>query len=98
MPLGRKAGGVGTGGGPRGPRGGPQRLNAGGWRSRRRPTPATSLANPQERLGRSSEVCGAVADGSLKVRIGATYPLAEARRAHEDLEGRRTRGKVLLVP
>jgi NADPH2:quinone reductase len=76
----------------------PQRLNAGGSLSLTRPTLAHFLANPQERLWRSSEVFGAVADGNLKVRIGATYPLAEAQRAHEDLEGRRTTGKVLLVP
>ncbi len=76
----------------------PQRLNAGGSLSLTRPTLAHFLANPQERRWRSSELFGAVADGSLRVRIGATYPLAEARRAHEDLEGRRTTGKVLLVP
>ena len=76
----------------------PQRLNAGGSLSLTRPKLADFLANPQERLWRSSEIFGAVADGSLKVRIGASYPLAEARRAHEDLEGRRTTGKVLLVP
>ncbi|WP_426986755.1 quinone oxidoreductase family protein [Pseudarthrobacter sp. Y6] len=76
----------------------PQRLNAGGSLSLTRPTLAHFLANPQERRWRSSEVFGAVADGSVKVRIGATYPLAEARQAHEDLEGRRTTGKVLLVP
>jgi NADPH2:quinone reductase len=38
-----------------------------------------------------------VAAGRLKVRIGATYPLAEARRAHEDLEARRSTGKLLLL-
>lgn len=76
----------------------PQRLNAGGSLSLTRPKLADFLANPQERLWRSSEVFGAAADGSLKVRIGATYPLAEAGRAHEDLQGRRTTGKVLLVP
>lgn len=76
----------------------PQRLNAGGSLSLTRPKLVDFLANPQERLWRSSEVFGAAADGSLKVRIGATYPLAEARRAHEDLQGRRTTGKVLLVP
>jgi NADPH2:quinone reductase len=76
----------------------PQRLNAGGSLSLTRPKLADFLANPQERMWRSSEVFGAAADGSLKVRIGATYPLAEAKRAHEDLEGRRTTGKVLLVP
>jgi NADPH:quinone reductase len=76
----------------------PQRLNAGCSLSLTRPKLADFLANPQERLWRSSEVFAAVADGSLNVRIGASYPLAEARRAHEDLEGRRTTGKVLLVP
>jgi NADPH2:quinone reductase len=76
----------------------PQRLNAGGSLSLTRPKLADFLGNPQERVWRSSEIFGAVADGSLDVRIGGTYPLAEARRAHEDLEGRRTTGKVLLVP
>jgi len=39
-----------------------------------------------------------VADGRLDVRIGGRYPLAEAKRAHEDLEARRTTGKLLLIP
>lgn len=76
----------------------PQRLNAGGSLSLTRPKLVDFLGNPQERVWRSSEIFGAVADGSLNVRIGASYPLADARRAHEDLEGRRTTGKVLLVP
>ena len=76
----------------------PQRLNAGGSLTLTRPSLAHFLGNPQERLWRSTEIFGAAADGSLNVRIGATYPLAEAGRAHEDLEGRRTTGKVLLVP
>jgi NADPH:quinone reductase len=76
----------------------PQRLNAGGSLSLTRPKLADFLANPQERLWRSSEIFAAAANGSLNVRIGASYPLGEARRAHEDLEGRRTTGKVLLVP
>ena len=40
----------------------------------------------------------AVFDAKLDVRIGARYPLEEARRAHEDLEARRTTGKLLLIP
>ena len=40
----------------------------------------------------------AVFDAKLDVRIGARYPLEEARRAHEDLEARRTTGKLLLTP
>ena len=47
---------------------------------------------------RAGEVLGWVADGSLDVRIGGRYPLAEAQRAHEDLEARRSTGKLLLVP
>ena len=39
-----------------------------------------------------------VADGSLTVRIGRELPLIEAETAHRDLEGRRTTGKVLLIP
>jgi NADPH:quinone reductase len=55
-------------------------------------------ATREELLARAGDVLGWVADGTLKVRIGGRYPLAEARRAHEDLEGRRTTGKLLLVP
>jgi len=36
--------------------------------------------------------------GELRVIAGGTYPLAEARRAHEDLRARRTTGKLLLDP
>jgi NADPH2:quinone reductase len=36
--------------------------------------------------------------GELKPRVGATYPLSEVRRAHEDMQGRRTSGKLLLDP
>ena len=34
--------------------------------------------------------------GKLKIKIHKVYPLKEARQAHEDLEGRRTTGKLLL--
>jgi len=47
---------------------------------------------------RAGEVLGWVGDGSLKLRIEHTYPLAEAAEAHRDLEGRKTTGKVLLIP
>jgi len=39
-----------------------------------------------------------ITKGELDVRIGGTYPLSEAARAHEDLAGRRTTGKLLLLP
>ena len=76
----------------------PQRLNAGGSLHLTRPTLAHYLQNPQERRWRSAEIFAAAADGNLKVRIGARYPLADAATAHDDLEQRRTTGKVLLVP
>jgi NADPH2:quinone reductase len=76
----------------------PQRLNAGGSLTLTRPSISHFLLNEQERRWRSTEIFNAVAAGNLKVRIGASYPLADARQAHEDLEGRRTTGKVLLVP
>jgi NADPH2:quinone reductase len=47
---------------------------------------------------RAGEVLGWVADGSLKLRLEHMYPLAEAAQAHRDLEGRKTTGKVLLIP
>jgi NADPH2:quinone reductase len=44
------------------------------------------------------ELLGAVAGGELEVSIGDVYPMSEAARAHEDLIGRRTSGKLLLDP
>ncbi|MET1086918.1 MAG: quinone oxidoreductase [Arthrobacter sp.] len=76
----------------------PQRLNAGGSLFLTRPTIAHYLQDAAERRWRSDEIFAAAADGTLKVRIGAQYPLAEAAQAHRDLEGRRTTGKVVLIP
>jgi NADPH2:quinone reductase len=47
---------------------------------------------------RADAVLDAVAAGTLDVRIGATLPLAEARRAHELLEARASSGKIILLP
>lgn len=47
---------------------------------------------------RASAVLDAVAGGALDVRVGQRYPLADAGRAHQDLQGRRTTGKSLLLP
>ena len=44
------------------------------------------------------DLLGAVASGELEVVVGDVYPLSEARRAHEELAGRRTSGKLLLDP
>jgi NADPH2:quinone reductase len=45
-----------------------------------------------------ADLLGAVAAGDLEVIIGATYPLSDAARAHEDMQGRETSGKLLLDP
>jgi NADPH:quinone reductase-like Zn-dependent oxidoreductase len=49
-------------------------------------------------LARSAELLALVRDGRLTIEIGGRYPLAEAARAHRDLESRATTGKLLLLP
>lgn len=39
-----------------------------------------------------------IIEGTLRIEIGGTYPLADAARAHADMESRRTTGKLLLIP
>ncbi|HEX2178920.1 MAG TPA: quinone oxidoreductase [Actinomycetota bacterium] len=73
-----------------------QRLNRAGSLFATRPKLGDYVATREELLWRANEVFGAVAAGSLKVRVGQRFPLEEARSAHEALEGRRTTGKVLL--
>ncbi|MGC3953495.1 MAG: quinone oxidoreductase [Propionicimonas sp.] len=75
-----------------------QRLNAGGSLYVTRPTLAHYTATRDEIEWRMGELLDAVLAGTLDLRIGARYPLAEAAEAHRALEGRRTTGKVLLVP
>ena len=75
----------------------PQRLNAAGSVFLTRPKLYDYIATRDELTARAAAVYAAVAAGELDVRIGGTYPLAEARAAHEDLQGRRTTGKLLLL-
>ena len=63
-----------------------------------RPALAHYAGSKAELQERASAVLGWVADGSLKVHIGHEFPLAAAAEAHTELEGRRTSGKVLLIP
>ncbi len=63
-----------------------------------RPTLTNYIATRDELVARSSAVFSLITAGKLKVRIEHTYPLAEAQRAHRDLEGRKTTGKLLLIP
>lgn len=76
----------------------PQRLNKAGSLFLTRPTLAHYTATRGELEWRAGEVLGSAAAGDLDVRVGATYPLADAAAAHAALEGRETTGKVLLVP
>lgn len=75
-----------------------QRLNRGGSLYLTRPTLVDYVVTRDELLARTTDLFGWIADGRLDVRIGATYPLADAARAHEDLAARRTTGKLLLIP
>jgi NADPH:quinone reductase len=76
----------------------PQRLNSGGSLYLTRPKLADYTADPGEPRWRAGEVFDWITKDELEVRIGGTYPLAEAARAQDDLAGRRTTGKLLLLP
>ncbi len=76
----------------------PQALNRAGSAYLTRPILQHYTTTRDELLWRAGELFAWIADGSLRLRIGAEYPLAQAAEAHRALEGRRTTGKVLLLP
>lgn len=63
-----------------------------------RPTMAHYIATREDLLARTNDLFNWIEEGSLDVRIGAEYSLAEAGLAHQALEKRATTGKVLLIP
>jgi NADPH2:quinone reductase len=63
-----------------------------------RPALGHYIATREELVARSGAVFGMMAAGKLKLRIEHAYPLADAQKAHRDLEGRKTTGKLLLIP
>ncbi len=63
-----------------------------------RPKLADHVVDRAEFLGRAEQVLGWIASGRLSLRIGATYPLADAGRAQRELAARQTTGKLLLLP
>lgn len=63
-----------------------------------RPTLATHIAERADLLAAAGELLGLLGSGAIRVAIGQSYPLAEAARAHRDLEARATRGSTLLIP
>jgi NADPH2:quinone reductase len=75
-----------------------QRLNRGGSLKLTRPNVDHFVLERDELLGRADDIFRWIADGSLTVQIGGSYPLAAAAQAQQDLAGRRTTGKLLLLP
>jgi NADPH2:quinone reductase len=63
-----------------------------------RPSLLHYVAQREELEQRSGDVFAMIAAGKLKLRISQTYKLEEVQQAHRDLEGRKTTGKILLVP
>ena len=63
-----------------------------------RPSLVNYIATAQELQQRAGAVFGMIGNGKLKLRIEHVYPLAQAQQAHRDLEGRKTTGKLLLLP
>jgi NADPH2:quinone reductase len=76
----------------------PQTLNAKGSLFLTRPFLAHYTADCAELLGRVNDLFKWIAAGELKVRIDKTFPLSEAAEAHRYLEGRLSKGKILLIP
>ena len=75
-----------------------QRLNPAGSLFVTRPTLVHYTRDRAELTWRAGDVLNAIAMGTLRVRVGAEYPLGEAARAHRDLEGRKTTGSIVLLP
>jgi NADPH2:quinone reductase len=76
----------------------PQLLNQKGSVCLARPSLFHYIASREELLQRAGDVLGWVKDGSLMLRMEHDFPLAKAADAHRALEGRKTTGKVLLIP
>ncbi len=76
----------------------PQRLNARGSVYLIRPSLGNYVADREELLGRAQDIFGWIAEGSLAVRVDKTFPMANVAEAHRYIEGRKTKGKVLLIP
>lgn len=62
-----------------------------------RPSLMTYTAKREDLEKSAGDLIKLVSDGAIKVNIGQTYPLSEARKAHEDLEGRKTTGSTVFT-
>jgi NADPH2:quinone reductase len=63
-----------------------------------RPTLFTHISTRERTQAMADELFGVVASGAVKIRIDQRYPLAEAAKAHVDLEARATTGSSVLLP
>jgi NADPH2:quinone reductase len=75
-----------------------QTLNRKGGLFLTRPSLWQYTATREELLWRAESVLSWIGNNTLEVRIGGTYSLSDAAQAHRDLEGRKTTGKLLLIP
>jgi NADPH:quinone reductase len=76
----------------------PQVLNTKGSLFLTRPSLNAYIATREELQQRATELFGWVREGKLKLRMEFEFPLKDAAEAHRALEGRKTTGKVLLIP
>lgn len=76
----------------------PQRLNSGGSLFLTRPSLAHHILTRAELDWRAGEIWSWISQGVLRPQIGQSYSLPDAARAHSDLEGRSTSGKLLVLP
>ena len=76
----------------------PQTLNQKGGLFLTRPAIAQHTADREELLWRAESLFSWIGQNNLNVRIGGTYELSDVEQAHRDLEGRKTTGKLLLIP
>lgn len=76
----------------------PQRLNAAGSVYLTRPSLFHFIRTGEEFSWRASELFDAIGSGVVTIDVSGRYPLAEAARAHQDLQGRKTTGSVVLIP
>jgi NADPH:quinone reductase len=76
----------------------PQRLNSAGSVFLTRPSLAHFIRTGDEFHWRAGELFDAIAGGGITIEVGGRYPLAEAARAHQDLQDRKTTGSIVLLP
>ena len=76
----------------------PQILNTKGSLFLTRPSLNVYIATREELQQRAGELFGWIREGKLKLRMEFEFPLKDAAEAHRALEGRKTTGKVLLIP